>query len=100
MEIIVLTMIIILRITVNNLIVLMIMVIILVVVGKGSLNGLFECSVPALSSYFYTTFLKDYGRGESRGTITCLKTVVVSKQRHAPCEILLLHEASFCVSPI
>ena len=28
---------------------------------------------------------------------TCLKIVVRGKQGHAPCKILLLHEASFCV---
>ena len=29
---------------------------------------------------------------------TCLKTVVVGMQGHAPCKIPLLHKASFCVS--
>ena len=31
---------------------------------------------------------------------TCLKTVVVGRQRHAPCEILLLQQSPFCVSQI
>ena len=36
---------------------------------------------------FFTTFLKDCGRGESLGTTTCLKPVVGGKQGHAPCRM-------------
>ena len=46
----------------------------------------------------FTTFLKYCGRRIGLGTTTCLKTVVGGKQGHAPCKILLLHKASFCVS--
>ena len=47
---------------------------------------------------FYTTFLTNCGRGESPGTTTRLKTVVGGKQGHAPCRMISLHKASFCVS--
>ena len=47
---------------------------------------------------FSTTFLKNCGRGESLVTTTCHKTVVGGRQGHAPCRILLLHKACFCVS--
>ena len=50
--------------------------------------------VPFRASFF-TTYLKVCGRGESLGTTTCLGTVVWGTQGHAPCKILLLHEAFF-----
>ena len=41
---------------------------------------LFTTSEQAFMNLFYTTFLKNRGRGESLGTTTCLETVVgVSK---------------------
>ena len=49
---------------------------------------------------FSTTFLNDCGRGESLVYTTCLKTVDWGRQGSAPCEVLLLHKASFCVSYI
>ena len=45
-----------------------------------------------------TMFLKHCGRGESLGTITCLKTVVGGKQGHALCKILSLQQSPFLVS--
>ena len=58
----------------------------------------FQDSVSALPSYFFTTFLKKFYRGESLWTTTCFITVVGGKQGYAPCRVLLLHKASFCVS--
>ena len=45
--------------------------------------------LPSQASY-YTTFLRNYGRGESLGTATCLRTVVEGRQGYPPCKILLL----------
>ena len=53
--------------------------------------------LPSIAS-FYTTFLKHCGRGESLGTITCLKTVVGGKQGHVPCKIFMLQQSLFLVS--
>ena len=47
---------------------------------------------------FFTTFLKNCGRGESLETSTCLKTVVGGKQVQPVCRIHWLHEASLCVN--
>ena len=44
---------------------------------------------------FSTTFIKNCDRGENLWITAYLKTVVGGKQGHAPCKILLLHEASF-----
>ena len=53
-----------------------------------------------LCASFYTTFLKNCGRCESLVTTTCLKTVVVGKQGHAPCKILLLQQSLFLCQSI
>ena len=39
---------------------------------------------------FYTTFLRNCGRGESHATGTCIKTMVGSMQRYVRCKIVLL----------
>ena len=64
--------------------------------GRGTLNWISGCSIPASRTSFSTTFLKNCGRGESLETTMCNKSVVGGKQGHVPCRILLLHKASFC----
>ena len=44
---------------------------------------------------FSTTFLKNYGRGESLRTATCPKIMVGGKQGHASCKILLFQQSLF-----
>ena len=47
---------------------------------------------------FYTTFLNNCGGGECLRTTAYPRTVVVGKQWHAPCKILLLQQRLFLVS--
>ena len=47
---------------------------------------------------FYIRFLISCGRCEGLGTTKCRKTVVVGKQGHAPCKILLLPQSLFFMS--
>ena len=51
-----------------------------------------DCYLPEL---VYATYLKKTGRGKGLGTATCLKTVVVGKEGHAPCNILWLQHIFF-----
>ena len=53
--------------------------------GREAPNGLSGCSLPEL---VYTTFPKNFGRGESLDTTTCLESVVLGKQGHAPGKII------------
>ena len=47
---------------------------------------------------FSTIFLKQCGRGESNGSITCHRTMARGKQGPAPCKILSLQQSLFlCV---
>ena len=43
----------------------------------------------------YTTFHKNHGRGENFWTVTCHKTVFVSKQGHASCKTPFLQQGLF-----
>ena len=52
-------------------------------------------SIPAIPSWFSTTFHNNCGRGECLRPNTCLKTVVRGKQGHAPCIILSLQQSLF-----
>ena len=63
--------------------------------GWGASNGFLGCSVPAIPSCFFTTFLKDCGRGESLWATTYLNTVFGGKQGHALCRILSLQQGFF-----
>ena len=64
----------------------------LVFSGRVTYSEFSGCCIPAS---FSTTFLKYCGRGESLRNTTCAETVVGGKQRHAPCNVRLLHEV-FC----
>ena len=60
----------------------------------GALDVFSGCSIPAPQDSFSTTFLTNYGRG----TTTCLRTVVGSKQGHAASKMLSLQQRFFYVS--
>ena len=47
---------------------------------------------------FSTTFLKNCDGGKGHGTTTCLEIVVVGKQGHVSCKILLHQQSFFYVS--
>ena len=49
---------------------------------------------------FYTTFLKNCGRGEILGTTTCHKTVVGDKPGFLHLKYFCSNKSSFCVSRI
>ena len=50
---------------------------VIVCLVSGALNGFSGCSVLSfLRLFFFTTFLKNCGRGECLGTTTCLKAAV------------------------
>ena len=40
--------------------------------------------------FFYAAFLRNSGSSEGLVVTTCLNTVVMGKQGHAPCKLLLL----------
>ena len=67
-------------------------------IGRGTPNGSSGCSIPALVSWFYTTFLNNSGRGESLVTTTCRKGVVGVKQGHV--KYFFTSKSNFCVSQI
>ena len=59
-------------------------------VGVLTPTGFSECSVPALRSYFSTTFLKNCGRGEA----SYLETVVGENMGILPIKHFCSHKAS------
>ena len=64
-------------------------------VGELTPNGFWGCRVPALPSYFPTTFLNNGGGGEVLKTATCLKTVVVVSKGMLPVTYFRSNTASF-----
>ena len=65
--------------------------------GVGTPEGFQDVAFLPSGASFSAIFLKNCGGGESLRSTTCLKTVVRSKQGHAPCKMLLFHKVSFCV---
>ena len=57
--------------------------------------GLQDVVFLPLRASFYTTFIKNCGRGEIVGTTMCVKTVFGGRQGHAPCKILWLQQSLF-----
>ena len=63
--------------------------------GWGTPNGLSGCSIPALLSWFFTTFLINCFNAENLMITTCLKTVVGVNKGMLPVIHFCSNKASF-----
>ena len=59
--------------------------------------GLQDVAFLPFQTSCYTTFLMNCGKGEILTTATYVRDLIVGKQGHAPCKILLLQCSPFFV---